>query len=52
MSKFNTRTENSPLSKENKEHTTQSTVRDVTDGRDWFNVENSIYLYIYVFFLF
>jgi hypothetical protein len=24
----------------------------VTDGRDWFNVENSIYLYIYVFFLF
>ena len=49
MSKFNTRTENSPLSKENKEHTAQSTVRDMTDG---FNVENSIYLYIYVFFLF
>jgi hypothetical protein len=24
----------------------------VTDGRGWFNVENSIYLYIYVFFLF
>jgi hypothetical protein len=24
----------------------------VTDGSGWFNVENSIYLYIYVFFLF